>query len=40
MNPNTGDIAEVKQMMKKEELFENRIWLDKKIKEIGNRIKR
>lgn len=40
LHPDAGDVAEIKQMMKKEELLENRLWLNKKIEEIEKKVKR
>jgi hypothetical protein len=40
LHPTAGDIAEVKQMIKHEEHLENRLWLNKKVIEFEQRIKR
>jgi hypothetical protein len=40
MHPNKGDLAEIKQMIKNEELLENRLWLDKKIEDISKKVRK
>ena len=40
LKPDRGDIAEIKQMIKKEKQLENRLWLTRKVNEIEARIKK
>src|SRR5690606_31201286 len=40
LHPATGDIAEIRQMIKKEERLENRLWLNKKVEELDKRSRR
>lgn len=40
IHPTSGDLAEIRQMVKKVELLENRMWLNRKIDEISKRVKR
>lgn len=40
LHPSKGDLAEIKHMIKNEEFLENRLWLNKKIKEIEGKIRK
>lgn len=40
LHPDAGDVAEIKQMIKKEERLENRLWLNKKVEELEKKAKR
>lgn len=40
LKPDRGDVAEIKQMIKKEKQLENRLWLARKVREIEGRVKK
>ena len=40
LKPDSGDIAELRQLIKREKQLENRLWLNRKVKEMAERIKR